>query len=402
MPKVSIVIPVYNAGRFLPQCLDSLLNQTYKDIEIICVNDGSTDNSLDILEKYSSKYSQIRVFSKENENLGAASARNMGLENVKGEYVQVLDSDDFFEEDMIEKMLAAATRNDADLVICSAKHFDERGIRTGEIMKRPQVKLAPQMECFSWKDCPKFIFQIADFVAWNKLFKRNLIEKGNLKFERIPISDDCYPSIIGTAMAERIVVIDEPFINYRINSGTSQVDSHAKHPEAAYLATFSIVEKLKELGVYAELRQSYLNLALRVMQDYYDRMYDFDTLKKLQDIIVNEVFKKIGADDLDKEFFYDERQYMWYQMVKSKRTEDIIFDCLRTFENDFLTAIARFPFPYESVEQGSNIVLVGKGLAGRYWYTQIITSKYCNILCWVEDIKDVPNDIAYDRVIFAK
>lgn len=402
MVKVSIIIPVYNSGRFLSQCLDSLLNQTYKNIEIICVNDGSTDNSLEILEKYCEQYSQIRVITKENENLGAASARNMGLDNASGDYIQVLDSDDFFDEYMIEKMLTAAIDNDAELVICSAQHFDEEGMRTGEIMKRPQTKLAPKLKYFSWEDCPEYIFQIVDFVTWNKLFKRDLVERGNLRFERIPISDDCYPSIIGAAMAKRIVVIDEPFVNYRINTGTSQVNSHARYPQAAYLATYSIVEKLTELGIYNELKRSYLNLALRVMQDYFDDMCDFDTLKSLHKTILNEVLPKLGADNLSEDFFYDKRQYSWYMMLKRKRTEDIVFDSLRMLDRYMLTAVNRFQVSSENIQKGSRVVLVGSKIPVKYWHAQMILNELCEVVATVNDKSDIPEDIAYDKVVYVK
>ena len=115
MIGVSIIVPVYNKERFLRQCLDSLLDQTYRAIEIICVNDGSTDGSLEILQDYAERDNRIVVIDQENK--GAGNARNAGIRIARGRYLQFLDADDFFEPVMIEKMLKKADAKDADIVI---------------------------------------------------------------------------------------------------------------------------------------------------------------------------------------------------------------------------------------------------------------------------------------------
>jgi glycosyltransferase involved in cell wall biosynthesis len=106
--------------------LDSLVNQTYKDIEILCVNDGSTDDSLGILNEYAAKDSRVKVFTKRNEGKGAASARNLGADNATGKYIQFLDSDDFFEPDMVERLAEKAEATNADVVVYSAKWYDNQ------------------------------------------------------------------------------------------------------------------------------------------------------------------------------------------------------------------------------------------------------------------------------------
>ena len=120
--KVSVIVPVFNVESYLNESLDSILNQTLKDIEIICINDGSTDNSLDILETYSKKDKRIKIISKENEGQGVA--RNVGLDNAQGEYISFVDSDDFIKRDMLEKLYNKAENNDLDLVMCKVSSFD--------------------------------------------------------------------------------------------------------------------------------------------------------------------------------------------------------------------------------------------------------------------------------------
>ena len=117
MEKVSIIVPVYNVEKYLECCLESLINQTLKDIEIICVNDGSTDNSGKILENYAAKDNRIKVIHQVNG--GQAAARNNGLNAVNGKYINFIDSDDWVDLDFIEKLYDAAERNSADIAVAS-------------------------------------------------------------------------------------------------------------------------------------------------------------------------------------------------------------------------------------------------------------------------------------------
>ena len=123
MIKVSIVIPVYNVQKYLHECLDSLINQTLKDIEIICINDGSTDNSLNILKEYALKDSRIKVIDKENEGQGIA--RNLGIELAQGEFIGFVDPDDWLEPEMLEMMYNQAKVLFSQVVICDYKKYFE-------------------------------------------------------------------------------------------------------------------------------------------------------------------------------------------------------------------------------------------------------------------------------------
>ena len=123
-PIVSVLIPVYNVEKYLKKCLDSVVNQTLTDIEIICVNDGSTDGSLKILEEYRSIDSRIKIINKANG--GLPSARNAGLNAAKGRYVGFVDSDDYIEPNMFEKLVDVAEHEESEVVICGANIFPEK------------------------------------------------------------------------------------------------------------------------------------------------------------------------------------------------------------------------------------------------------------------------------------
>lgn len=400
--KVSIIVPVFNSDKYLEDCLDSLVQQTHMDLEIICVDDGSTDDSLSILHEYSDKDPRVVALNKINDGKGAAGARNLGLESATGEYVMFLDSDDFFEADMVEKMVSAAEENRSDIVFCRAERFDDRTGRRERDYEGINFKFLPDKSVFSYKDCKDTIFQIADWIVWNKLFRRELIIANNLRFESIPISDDQYIPALGLVIAERITAVDEVFVHYRVNTGTSQIDKQAKHPEASYLATYSVVEKMKEIGVYEDVKRSYLNNVIRVFREYFDRVTKYKVLADLYHRFRETEFPRLGAEVLEENFFYDKRLASWYLMIMTTPLEDILLSSARAHGDGMTTAVLRFQVPYGDIEPGSKVVLVGKGRVGKYWYSQLILSDYCDVLAWVSDENEVPDNLIYDRVLIAR
>ena len=127
MEKISIIVPVYNTSPYLEKCLDSLVNQTYKNIEIICVNDGSTDNSAEILHRYSEIYSNVIAIDQENQ--GVSAARNNALDKADGDYLMFVDSDDWVDQRICEKLLTAIRVNNAECAMCSyVKEYENKSI----------------------------------------------------------------------------------------------------------------------------------------------------------------------------------------------------------------------------------------------------------------------------------
>ncbi len=161
---ISIIVPVYNSEKWIKKCIESLINQTYKDIEILLVNDGSQDNSLSILKDYEKKDSRIRVFDKINE--GVSKTRNLGIAEAKGEFIQFVDSDDFIESDMCEKMFAAI--QNVDMAICGMRIF-----KNGKILREPHL---PD-KLFSFRDNINIYFEMRkiNLGPCNKLYRRDKI-----------------------------------------------------------------------------------------------------------------------------------------------------------------------------------------------------------------------------------
>lgn len=178
MPKTSIIVPIYNAQNTLSYCLDSILNQTYNNYEIILVNDGSTDKSEALIKKYLQKYpDKIKYFSQKNG--GVASARNNGINKSKGKYLFFVDNDDFLDSDYIERFVEEIERTKADVVFGGYK----RTKKDGTILFRRDVKIHPTS---------KYVF----LPPWARIYRKESLIKNNLKFLNINIADDLYLNVL--------------------------------------------------------------------------------------------------------------------------------------------------------------------------------------------------------------
>jgi len=198
-PLISIIVPVYNVEAYLPKCLDSIINQTYENLEIIIVNDGSTDNSPQICEEYAKRYSRIKLLHKKNG--GLSSARNAGLDIANGEYIGFVDSDDYIEKNMYLEMLTSLKEYSANLVICS--YFSD-----GEI-KYP---------------CEKSMFVDVDFVfrlylkdqiqayAWNKLYSKDIFN--DIRYADGILFEDMDIFLPILRKAEKIVLLNDKLYHY--------------------------------------------------------------------------------------------------------------------------------------------------------------------------------------------
>lgn len=381
--KVSVIVAVYNSENYLRQCLDSIVNQSLKNIEIICINDGSTDKSLQILEEYEKKDKRIRVVSKENEGLGGASARNLGLTLAQGEYVSILDSDDFFELSMLEKAVKKADETNADIVVFAGYEYDDANgacYPAGSILNESAL---PNKVVFSYRDCPKYIFQISAGMAWNKLYRRSFLEKYGVKFQRIKYTDDAYFTFSHMVLAERIAVLKDKLCYYRVNSGTNQTAGLSNYPDSSYLPYLALKESLVAWGCYRDVEQSMLNCAVAFMRYFYDKISEFKAFQYLHEKFRSEVFQLLDIVNKPKEFFYHERSYLWCQQVLKYSAGEISFLSARAYGGDCTTGVLRFRFPYALVPKGSRVVLVGARVMAQHYYAQMVLGSYCTVLSCV-------------------
>lgn len=391
--KVSVIVAVYNAECFLQQCLKSIANQTLQEIEIICVNDGSTDHSFEILEEFAKQDGRFLIFSKANEGLGGASARNLGLEKAKGEYVSILDSDDFFELDMLEKAVKRADATDADLVVFGGYEYDNKNGNTYKVASILNEKAIPEKEIFSYLDCPDQIYQLSQGMAWNKLYRKSFLEKYNLRFQKIKYTDDAYFTFAHMVLAEKITVLKEYLCYYRVHTGSSQTDGLADYPDSSYLPYIALKASLVKWGIYDTVKQSFINCACSFMRYFYDQIEHYQSFQYLHDKYRNEVFEELDIVQQSSDNFYDERVYLWCRQVLTYSAGEIAFKAARAHGNDSTTAILRFQFPYRKIPRECKIALVGAGIMGRHYYSQVMLSGYCDVIAWVE--QENPFQLSY-------
>lgn len=257
MVAISIVIPVYNIEKYLKECLDSLVNQTFKDFEVICVNDGSKDRSLDILNEYAKKDSRFIVVTQENG--GSGSARNNGLSRARGKYVQFLDGDDYFEPELLEKLYNLAEKHEAHIAVCSSRKVDDKGNITETRNPNSPLNLAKVLlnKVFNYQDFPEDIFSLIGTIPWNKLYLRQMLLDNNLKFPALTGPDDLCFVHMANVCAEKIIVIDDELINYRYNRPGSVQTYRANHTLDIVRAFLFIKDFLKEKGLYNFLEKAY-------------------------------------------------------------------------------------------------------------------------------------------------
>ena len=203
-PKISVIVPVYNTGKYLSKCLNSILNQTLKEIEVIVVNDGSKDDSQEIIDEFVSKDS--RLVSIQKENGGLSDARNAGIDKAKGEFIAFVDSDDYIDLAMLEKMYELAERDESEIVLCDLVKVNENGKEFRDLPQSPQL--------------PEKIILVEDFTifgemscfACNKIFKKALFEnhrfRNGIHFEDIEL----IPKLVLDSSI--ISKINEPFYKY--------------------------------------------------------------------------------------------------------------------------------------------------------------------------------------------
>ncbi len=213
--KLSIVAAIYNLEDYLPRCLDALVNQTLEEIEILCVDDGSTDSAPQIVDEYASKYPEkIKAFHKENG--GEFTSRNYGLERAVGEYVTFVDVDDYVEKDWAEKLYNAAKENDADLAVCA---FERISLKTGKVTSTDMT---------GFGRCVKKVKADDDFVAfinpapWNKVYKREIIQ--NMRFLPFRGFNDTMLLIELYTKIEKIAFIPDVLYHYYLRDD-SQIHS---------------------------------------------------------------------------------------------------------------------------------------------------------------------------------
>lgn len=325
-PKVSVIIPVYNVEEYLRQCLDSVINQTLKEIEIICVDDGSTDSSLEILKEYAAKDHRITLITQQN--LHAGVARNAGLTVAKGEYLSFLDSDDFFELNMLEETYNKAIKDNSDIVIFNFYNYDN-------ISKTEKTSYAYDkkfLNTFSPKKFKDYIYFISTPAPWNKIFKSSLIKNESLKFENLQSCNDITFVNSALSFATNISVVNKYFVHYRNNLTSNISANRVSMPINILLAFSKLKYNLLKKNVYNLFEQNFkTQLIIRAISEvkYSDSVVKDKFLEYCKNNFSYEVYKEI----------YDKVKISVSIIVPVYNTEKYLKKCMDSLVNQSLKNI---------------------------------------------------------------
>lgn len=255
MTKLSIIVPVYNVEKYLPKCLESLIKQTLKDIEIICVNDGSMDNSLAILKEFASKDSRIRII--DNQHQGVAKTRNTGIEQSTGEYIGFVDSDDYIDLDFFEKLYNSATKSNSDIAIASIlKHKNFFNIYNAKYTKE-ETAITIQDKIKLCEDKKHFFF-----YAWNKIYHSGFIKENNIKFSEGQIYEDVMFAIKALYYSNKIISVygtkyhyiehENSLTKYKDKTGEKEHDLIKAYSELQEFCNSKNIEIPERLNYYTK------------------------------------------------------------------------------------------------------------------------------------------------------
>ena len=320
-PMVSVIIAVYNVEAYLRQCLDSVIGQTLRHIEIICVDDGSTDSSLQILKEYQLKDSRIRII--RQAHAGAGAARNKGLQAARGEYLSVLDSDDFFEPDMLKKAYYAAKVEDADIVVFKSDFYDEQEHRFTPCDYSVREDMLPKINPFGAMDIPDRIFNIGCGWAWDKLFRRDFVEENRARFQEIRTSNDMFFVFYLYSKAESIYVMSGLFAHRRINAYNTLSVTREKSWDDFYHALMALKEQLTADGTYDIFRHSFVNWALNFSLWHIDTL-DKELSREVKQKCREEYFEKLDILNHDPSYFLYDREYKRLERIMGQAKVSVV------------------------------------------------------------------------------
>ncbi len=305
--KVSVIIPVYNAEKHLEECLNSVISQTLKEIEIICVDDGSSDSSPQILEQYKNRDERIIIITQENSFAG--TARNNGMKSARGKYLVFWDADDIFSKNALKKMYKSCEKHHADICVCAGKRMDNKSgrvFRTRIYLNKKNIRCGVP---FSKNSNGGRIFNFTTNVPWNKMFLRSFVAENDLKYQEIPQANDAYFVMTALFFAKKITTVSTPLITYREDNPESITGKVSKNSFCVFEAFKKTYTRLSaDPGFNEDIRQSFANKALDTILYSLKTQRSADAYELLYNKYKNEALPMFGISGREKGYFYNKKQ----------------------------------------------------------------------------------------------
>lgn len=319
-PKISIIIPVYNAEQYILVCLDSVCRQTFTDIEILCIDDCSTDSSVEKIKKTAVRDSRIVLVHNE-QNVGAGKTRNKGIMIARGKYFFFLDADDFLEINALEKLYYSAEEHNLQLCFCPHFKYYESDSSTGRDSHTTDIFLKRfRNRVFSWSDVQRFLYQNVFCVPWNRLYRTDFVRNSSIRFPDLKNSEDFFFGEAIVTIAERMGVVDSenPLIYYRVGRKGQVSSTIEQNPYCMLKSIWLLYSFLKSNNKLKGMEKSYHSIVLEMLS------FSISEAKNTEQIIEHTVkygFHEIGMNDLQCEDFINVAYYKQYcELLKGRVT----------------------------------------------------------------------------------
>lgn len=319
MPKVSVIIPFYNVEGYIEQCLNSVVNQTLKDIEILLVNDASDDKSVSIVNKFAQEDSRIRIINLP-ERKGQGYARNRAMEVALGEYIGFVDSDDFVKPEMFEKLYNTAKSSNLDIAMCQAVEYDDV---TGRYINSDYYSLEPlsifEDKIFEPKDTKEYVLDI-NVALWNKIYRNEYLKKTGEKFPEGFIYEDL-PFFFGTYLpAKKIQIVWEKLYVYRVRAKNSTMQQVNKKVLDRLPMVSLTYEKMKKTSYLSGMKQRFQAWVIddlfhryTVLKDYCQKEYFF---------MMKKIFQGLEIEDIQDDYWKKVYHFEGYLLVINNTFEE--------------------------------------------------------------------------------
>ena len=301
--KISVIIPVYGVEKYIRQCLESVINQTYKNLEIIVVNDGTRDNSMKIVEEYLSD-KRIKIINKENG--GLSSARNLGLKNATGDYISFVDSDDWIELFLYEKLVE--NLNNEDIVIFNFYEFND--LTKEKVLSKINVREITNF------NRGKFFYKKTYYACWNKLYKKKYLEKIRVKFIEGIIYEDVFWGMQTLYQTNKVKFLNILGYYYREKRAGSIMNTLNR--ELDNISNLEIVRNIENFLKNTSLENTAIILGSLELEKWKNKNTDIKDLSNL-DNVIKKFYSKNLPDD-EKKYIYDEFQ----DFIKDKKIKKIV------------------------------------------------------------------------------
>lgn len=258
--KISVVMPIYNADDYIAQAIETVLSQTLGDFELICVDDGSTDKSVEIVKSFAKSDKRIKLV--ETGHIGVSTARNKGLLKSQGEYIIFLDADDFYEDTLLEKLYNTAKEHNLDIVATDFDIYDNKRARYIKSPEEEHGNIYAHGAVASKNEFPDYILQSTTGYVWNKLFRSAFIKEKEILFApELYVFEDVYFVCCALSLADRVSRVSEVLVHHRIYQLQHRAKIFRKHYDQVPVVYLRVKEFLMRHGMYIPLSKSFLNFS---------------------------------------------------------------------------------------------------------------------------------------------